>query len=274
MKVIESLMKLQGKTAKEVAAIKSALLIIFTKLAPSTSISIIDPRKEGSVYQTLVNLLNPSDEYAYDLLAWAVEAYTKSTTLTMTTSAIQDIVNGTQPQIEFIKSLSNHFRANPSLVRYGACMCLHTALKLNPEILPHLQNIWDFIITGVLDTDYLSSFLYMSIVDGLNLKVKDSAKSYISDMVKQLRHMEFDAGNYDVRYGSSEVVSEGLMSVPLILDAAIKYANPLPMKTLNKMMNSLEYMNKSQRIRQLELVRLWCSRVEKVSTTPQRETLN
>lgn len=164
------------------------------------------------------------------------------------------------PLTDFIKSLANHFRATPPLVRYGACVSLHTALSVYPNMVADNKDLYVHIITGALDTDYLSAFLYVSMLEA----VKAPEGRTLRDMLAALRHREREGFDYDALFAKVIQIKSKEMTISDVLDVAIKASPPLGPKTLLKMANSLEYLPKGMQLRQLELIRLWGSRTEKV----------
>ncbi|KAJ3090469.1 hypothetical protein HK102_003650 [Quaeritorhiza haematococci] len=421
-RIIESLLTLRDKTALETDAIKTTLRKIFERLAEMsistpTSTGKADAKtagdanapqkKGGSVYGIFLNLLNPHDECAYDLLSWAVETYTiclisatdpslssssedkdgnggpariNTATITSNNRTINQttstglIVKNFPPLTDFITSLSNHFRATPALVRYGACVCLHSALVINPTLLHDIRSLYVFVVSGVLDTDHLAAFLYTSMLEcvpptslvplppglpsvgasgsgaapptGRKLSIMPGNNnqnaatvatagnatskynnSMIYDMVAKLRHQDMEPHNYDSIYGGSGGAGDKLLAsssspLPLtlppslsqsfnrsrsirprgsfmppapgvapqgnaaggannttkdgsgtkdltvgdVLDVCVKWSPPLTPKLLHKMANALEYLGKSSKMRQLELIRVWASRNDKFDT--------
>ncbi|KAI9106007.1 armadillo-type protein [Phlyctochytrium arcticum] len=293
-RIIESLLRLHNKTALETEAIKSTLRAIFEKLAEkappagqqqqqqqqinSTSISLkaIGTKDatglSGPEYALFVTLINPHDEYAYDLLSWALESYSASL-LPMppgTAAAKQKKFPVTSFPLlaEFVKSLSNHFRATPALVRYGACVSFHTALTIFPTLMAAYPELSVHVITGALDTDYLSAFLYIAMLESLH----GSDTIQIKTLLGKLRHQEYVLGDYDtyfVRAMEHRPKTAGMETETRlgdVLDLAMKASPPVGGKILQKWANSLEYLSKTMQLRQLELIRLWGGKAETFDT--------
>jgi hypothetical protein len=187
--------------------------------------------------------LTPSDEYSYDLLPWAVENYTKSL-----------LDNSTEekkykPLTDYINSLTNHFRASPALIRFGACICLHSALNVYPGLVEDNPNLMIYIMSGVLDSDYLSSFLYLTILDTIFL---NRGNKVMHNLVARYRHEEVVQGK------------EGEIDITHIMDFAAGGCPPIAPRLLHRIVNSLEYLSTPLKIKQIELVRLWGGKSEKV----------
>ncbi|KAJ3213498.1 Jouberin [Dinochytrium kinnereticum] len=266
--IIHILMHLKDKTSLEVEALKSTLKKIFEKLSEAQNIAVpsgsaIDSNKAAG-FNIFLNLLSPHDEDAYDLLPWSLETYTLSIAATQPDDRGKRLIMRDYPPLtEFIKSLSNHFRASSSLVRYGACICLHSALTVYPSLLQTSKSILIFIISGVLDTDYLSSFLYLTMLETF---CASFSKSNIKEMVAKLRHEMNDRLDYDLLFGSLESMESPDVKLSDILDKAVDIAPPLAPKLLHKLINALEYLSKSQKLRQIELVRIWSRKIDKFDT--------
>ena len=203
-----------------------------------------------------LNLINPNDENAYDLLSWAFEKYTLSIIPAEVAGAVtqkKKVPPNFTPLNDFVTSLSNHFRSSSALVRYGACIFLHMALSLSSTLLQENTHVFIFIATGLLDTDYLSAFLYLTMAESMT--GPDSAQ--IKELVAKYRHLgiltRVDSKNQD----SSETLYK-------ILGIVVKSSPPLATKLLQKMASSLEYLSKPMKLKQLELICVWGSKSEKV----------
>ncbi|KAJ3300091.1 hypothetical protein HK104_004560 [Borealophlyctis nickersoniae] len=220
----------------------------------------------GTGYTLFMNLLNPNDESAYNLLPWALETYTATLLPNPPQSSKQKKypVKDFPPLTNFIQSLSNHFRATPALVRYGACVCLHAALTICPTLVADHKELYVFVVAGALDTGSLSAFLYMSMLETIEMPEGVSLK----EIIGKLRHAEYDARNYDAVFGDSIISEDGGKHIRLadVLDLAVKGSPAMPPKQLHKIANSLEYLSKQMKLKQLEMIRLWGSKTEKFDT--------
>lgn len=278
-------------------------------------------------YMLFLNMMNPHDEYTYDLLPWAIENYTVSLMNPSTTKpppnsndplhsaaaavesvslsnsnaasslrnakkAMKKVLKDFPPLSEFILSLSNHFRATPALIRYGACVALHSALLVCPTLVQDFKQLYAFIVSGALDTDYLSAFLYTSMLDvvksdaaliagqtlvsssspphttphGGALVESPHVNTGISVMVEQYRHKENETMTYDQLYIFDYQSGDDTQSITLsdILSDAVKNSPPLSSKLLHRVANSLEYMSKPMKMKQLELLKVWATKIDKV----------
>ncbi|KAI8822501.1 armadillo-type protein [Fimicolochytrium jonesii] len=295
-RIVESLLRLDKKTVMEREGIKSTLQKIFDKLSEQTTPSHAPVPQHGLTtgkenmengFSVFVNLVNPNDEYAYDLLSWALETYMTSLIPAEAGSATKKVAKkvptgGFPALTDFIKSLANHFRATPPLVRYGACVCLHAALAVYPSLIADNGELYIYIITGALDTDYLSAFLYVSMLNSATMTpaptkpiaVKPGAaapqddqsilKTLLDSLRGQDRHKNVD---YDAMYSNPSVgVSPSEVKLSDVLDVAIRACPPMSPKHLQKMANALEYLSKDMQLRQLEAIRLWGTKSEKFDT--------
>lgn len=203
----------------------------------------------GIGYGMFLNLITPNDEQSYDLLSWAFETYTLSiipSTTAEATNQQRKVPANFGPLNELMTSLANHFRSSAPLVRYGACLLLHSALSLSATLLKENSHLFIFIATGLLDTDYMSSFLYLAMAE--NLGTPEVAQ------IKQI------TSNWRQR----GVVLDHDTSLIRILELVVKVSPPLATKLLQKMASSLEYLSKPMKLRQLDLIRVWGLKAEKV----------
>jgi hypothetical protein len=197
-----------------------------------------------------LSLISPTEEHSYDLLSWAFEAYT----LSIIPAAAADTINTKKklppnfaPLNDLMASLANHFRSSAPLVRYGACLLLHSALTLSVSLLKENAHLFIFIATGLLDTDYLSSFLYLAMAE--NMGTPESIQ------IKQITNRWRQFGN-NLEHSTSMIQ---------ILELVVKVSPPLSTKLLQKMASSLEYLSKPLKLRQLELIRVWGIKADKVN---------
>eukprot|EP00842_Homolaphlyctis_polyrhiza_P003152 jgi/Hompol1/3838/HPOL_003403-RA len=259
--VTDTLLRLKDKTPSEVAVIKATLMIIFERLCGKRS-----AKKGGEEfdisYGLFVDLISPHDEYAYDLLPWAFEQFTLFTYSAMTGNEKTIPIAWFIALNEFIVSLSNHFRATPALVRYGACLVLHSTFTICPAFLKENKQIWHFIIAGQLDTDYLSAFLYMSMLE--KIETPDVAET--RKLIARVRRMDEAALTYDSLYMNSRVVDAMIATRADVMDHVVKYSPPLSSLLLHKLANALDYLSTPAKLRQLEIIRVWGKKAEKLDT--------
>ncbi|KAJ3014030.1 hypothetical protein HKX48_005388 [Thoreauomyces humboldtii] len=268
-RIIETLLRLGNKTTLETDAIKGTLRKIFEKLSEHEQKHALLSTKDSieSGFTVFINLINPHDEYAYDLLSWALETYAASLIPAPTdTPALgktkKASVTSFPALADFIKSLTNHFRATPPLVRYGACVSLHAALTIYPNMVVDNKELYVHIITGALDTDYLSAFLYVSMLEA----GKPGNSQELKEMLASARHQAREGVDYDSLFTKSAETNKKEFRMSEALDIAIKACPPLAPRQLQKMANALEYLTKEMQLRQLEIIRLWGSKSEKFDT--------
>jgi hypothetical protein len=165
---------------------------------------------------------------------------------------------------QFLVSLQNHFRATPALIRYGASVCLHAAVRLFPSLLTEQPNVLVPIITGALDEDQLTAFLYRLSVESIPSLQSIKASQRFSDSMLQL--------DYDTKYAISSLQAFDAMSseaaatkvLTSMLEAAVKLAPAMSVKALQKIIGGLEYIGRESRLKHMETARLWCSKLDKV----------
>ncbi|KAJ3041918.1 hypothetical protein HDV00_008427 [Rhizophlyctis rosea] len=280
-RIVDTLMRLKGKTVQETDAIKGTLKKIFEKLSERATsgdqtaagmylshielkVVVNDNQSVGEGYSLFMNLINPNDEYAYDLLPWSLETYTISLLPNPPATSKQKKVPVKEfaPLTDFIQSLDNHFRATPALVRYGACVSLHSSLMICPTLVADHKDLYIYVVNGALDTDYLSAFLYLSMLESIKMPEGVSLK----DAISKFRHVDYDSLHYDAIYCEPVERSTSMIQLSDILDLAVKGSPPLANKTLHRLATSLEYLNKSMKLKQMETIRLWGSKSEKFDT--------
>jgi hypothetical protein len=271
------------KSLLETEAIKKTLTTIFLCLNEATASHTIEQStkniKDG--FTIFLNMLAPQEDFTYDLLPWALEEYTNSyisrLSLKLPLKA-KPAAKEYASLIEFVVSLSNHFRATPPLVRYGACICLYSAIKVYPQLIQENRQIYNFIISGALDSDYICQFLYTTMLEVVKpdqikrteLTTGDQAEdnafthfsSTIRSMTSSIRHVDKQV-TYDSIYGGNEAIA-ATFSLGDILDESARSCPALPPKVLHRAANSLDYFPRKEKLRQLELIRVWAGRSDKV----------
>ena len=201
-----------------------------------------------------LNLISPNDENAYDLLPWAFEKFTMSIIPEQTASSMNEkktIPANFAPLNQYLLALSNHFRSSSTLVRYGACIFLHTALSMSSQLLLESKYLYIFIASGLLDTDYLTFFLYLSMVESLSFPEANEVKT----MVTKYRQSYLNGHSTNLYH---------------VLESLVALSPPMATKLLQKMAGSLEYLSKPIKMKQLELIRIWGSKVDKVNWIESR----
>ncbi|KAL2913671.1 hypothetical protein HK105_206831 [Polyrhizophydium stewartii] len=270
--VVETLLRLKAKTPSEIESIKVTVDIIFDKLCAKRTTtgqpsSLADgPRKSRDEHEIGYNLfqemISPHDEFAYDLLPWALDLFTLNMYSVQTGNPKTPPVSWFTTLNEFIVSLSNHFRAAPPLVRYGACLALHSTLKLCPTFVKENKQMWQFIIAGVFDTDYLSSFLYLAMLE--IIETPDTPE--LRKLIARVRRIDTESINYDLLYTNRPHTDAREVTRSDILDIAVKHSPALSPLLLHKLANALDYLPTRAKLRQLELIRVWGKKAEKLDT--------
>ncbi|KAJ3091040.1 hypothetical protein HK100_007284 [Physocladia obscura] len=286
--IIGTLLHLENKTILETEEIKKTVDKLFEKLPeldkkfPSNDIHAF-----GIGYNFFLNLLTPNDEFAYDLLPWAIQRYTQITYSSSKPENQEKLLpipyfdKPFEPLDAFIKSLANHFRASPPLIRYGSSATLHTALSAYPRLIENQPELYMFILTGLLDTDHLSAFLYLATLELCCLNGSPSSPvqtKTLEFILKLRRQLEDDSVGYDTLYCDIEkpiffnsnnnqftVTKNVLKDIGIrdVLESASKMAPPIGSKLLHKLTNAFEYLSKRLKLRQLEIVRIWGTKSDK-----------
>ncbi|KAI9350180.1 armadillo-type protein [Obelidium mucronatum] len=284
--IVGTLLHLQNKTAFETEEIKITVKQLFDRFPElDKKVPSRDSHAYGTGYNFFLNLLTPHDEFAYDLLPWALENFSTVTYYSFPENKGKPIPISATEQFpaldEFIKSLTNHFRATPALIRYGASSALHTSLVMYPKVAENHPGLLVYILTGILDTDHLAAFLYMSMLESICANGSpNAAKNKTRELIiKFRRQTDDDVVGYDMLYFDADRVTippvSGIVrtapaskevSISDIFDVATGLTPPIAPKLLHKLLNTFEYLPKRLKLKQLELVRLWGSKSEKFDT--------
>ena len=209
------------------------------------------PGVETSFLAIFTVLLTARDEHAFDLLHWSVEAYLSEL------SKKQGVDLGVITDA-LLKSITNFFRASPSMVRYGACCCLHATVKAYPAIFQKSPTIISHIINGCLDDDHSTAGLYFSILE--MYKLTDDVKA----MIATIRKESSNTIDFDTRNSVAAGPLDKRVTVLDVISAVIKTTSPMPSASFQKLVNALEFLSKRQLLKQLQLIRLWAVKLEKV----------
>ncbi|KAJ3352902.1 hypothetical protein HDU83_007559 [Entophlyctis luteolus] len=284
--VIGTLMKLENKTQLETIEIKETLSKIFDRLPElDEKIPAPDSHKYGSGYNFFLSLLNAPEEFGYDLLPWAIQRYTQAVYTSKPENKnkclpIPASEESFPPLDAFIKSLTNHFRANAPLVRYGSSTALHSVLEQYPKLIENNPRLLIFVVTGLMDSDYLSSFMHLTTLELIcSTGAPSPLKVATIDLITKFRHKMAETDlRYDKLYFEAEKVeyvpgiirgSKGHIkdyAIRDIVESISKFALPLAPKLLHKLVNAFEYLSKTVKLKHLEIVRVWGSRSEKIDS--------
>ena len=208
-----------------------------------------------------INLITPHDESAYDLLGWTLELF-----LRQSYSPPNARNNKTLPpfkvQGDLALALTNHFRAAPALIRYGASICLNTIINLSPDFLESNKHLYIYIIAGLLDSDHATAFLYecmLNVANSPNALQIHAAVSQIHRATTQIPsydrvHISLPDWEYKDSHRSN------------LLDIIAKQTPPVASLILHKMANALDYMPNEAKIRQLKIIKFWGKTVEKLDS--------
>ncbi|KAI8611201.1 armadillo-type protein [Chytriomyces sp. MP71] len=288
--IMNTLLNLENKTVFETQEIKATVQQLIERLPDleKKAVSPQDLHPYGTGFNFFLNLLTPTNESSYDLLPWSLDTYARVAYLSSPANKEKSfpITSDRFEALEdFIKSLSNHFRASPPLVRYGASAALHTSLMICTKLGENLPSLMTFIITGCLDTDLLAAFLYLSmlqnICEGHGQNHSDAAKAKVKEIAARLRgrvaddtityemlHFDVDQRNQarrdQIQANRTAADVADVVTLGDVLDAASALAPPVAPKFLAKLVSSFEYLPKTLKLRQLEIVRIWGAKSEKL----------
>ncbi|KAI9362464.1 armadillo-type protein [Zopfochytrium polystomum] len=258
IRVISSLIRVDGKTFSESEAIKSTVKKLFEKIVEesakqTSSQTIING------YSIFLNILTPKDESAYDLLSWAVENYTVLKHYGKSENVKQGKVAAFPALLDFLSALSNHYRASASLVRYGASLSLHSCMSVCPTLFDSNKTVASYILSGTLDSDYLTSFLYTVMLETLAYHWN---RPDIQEAIAKFHREDLKSLNYDGKFLPSALVSSKPGIYPVLELAATQSIAVAP-KLLQRAISALDYLPRQSKIKQLELLRLWGAKLEK-----------
>ncbi|EGF80415.1 hypothetical protein BATDEDRAFT_24972 [Batrachochytrium dendrobatidis JAM81] len=271
--IIDTLLRLKTKTFSEIEVIKATLGVIFDHICGkhatnSNSSSVVAPALPKKLdrsefgFDVFQDLIGSHDESAYDLLSWAVQEFAVKMSSAQTGIAVVPPIAWSTTINDYIMSLSNHYRASPALVRYGACLSLYSIIKICPSFAKDNKHIWQFIIAGVLDTDYLCAFLYLSMIEMMDLP--DAVA--LRNTILCLRNNNQTNITYDIQYANSLFTDTKKIVKESVLDIVAKYSPPMAPLLLHKLANALDYLPSKEILNQLELIKIWGKKSEKVDT--------
>lgn len=220
--------------ASEIIEIKSTITSIFA-ISDNKSDTMKD-QTQGIGFKMFLNILNSYDEASFELLGWAFEKYLTSILPVAPDGSLKP---GSTVLNDFLTSLTNHYRSSSLIIRYGASILLYTAMKLNRKTLDESNHLFMFIASGLVDTDYLTTLLYLGMVDLVDNPEAAEAKKLLASHRLETNSSDFES------------------SIFKILHSIVKISPPLGKKVLQKMAASLQYLPMSMKLKQLELIHAW-----------------
>jgi hypothetical protein len=206
---------------------------------------MLEPKKDqnqGIGFKMFLNILNSYDEASIELLGWSFEKYL---TAILPMSPDGALKSGSTVLNDFLTSLTNHYRSSSPVIRYGACLLLYTALSLNRKVLDESNHLFMFIASGFVDTDYLTTLMYLGMIDLIDNPEAAEAKSFLASHRVETNSCGFQS------------------SIFKILHSIVKISPPLGKKLLQKMATSLEYLPLPIKLKQLELIHAWSKKLDK-----------
>jgi hypothetical protein len=245
--IVKELLCLNNKSSTETGAIMTTIVLIFdTTLQGVENQPAIAKHALNHYYALLLDLISTQNESAFDLLAWTVETFFKKLGNRTSDEKISSS--------EFSIALSNHFQAAPSLIRYGAALALLSIALLQPSFPATNVHIWNFIISGVLDSDFLTAGVYLQLLESVDFAADGPS---IKQMVSLLRKENFKNLTYDDIYISVPHKFDSRKNRQQLLDVVVKHAPVLSNAQLHKLANALDFIAPKLKLKQLELIRVW-----------------
>lgn len=273
--IIRELMLVSNKTNQEETAIKSTIASIFQFNFNNTA-TIGGNHASDAHYGVLLELISSQVEGAYDLLSWTVETFFNKQQNSK--PAAVDDPTSKQPisSTEFAHALSNYFKASPALIRYGAALALNslatitTAGQNMPTFLSQNPNMYSYIVQGICDYDFLTSGLYMQLLEALDFGSVDGpiVRQHLSDVRQDsLRSLSYDDLFLGIGGGteaSAATLSENRVK---LMEAVAKPAPPLGLAELHKMANTLDFVDDKLKLKHMRLIRVWGRKTTKASAS-------
>jgi hypothetical protein len=223
-------------------------------------------------YSIFLELISNQDESSFDILCWVIETFFqienkhskgssfRTSVSQLPQSSIESSITASDALQDFANSLINHFAAPQSLVRFGASLALLSIIKLCPSFPLMNRPIWPFIISGVLDSDVLTSGIYLKIVQTIKIPESNQIKEMIArsrmNTSKKINYDELNLPEY------SEMVNT--LNKSELLDIVVKHSPPISITVLHKMATTLDFISPSAKLVQLELIRIWGRKSNKV----------
>lgn len=215
-----------------------------------------------------MGIITTHHNHYYDVIPWALTEYLKI--VISPSDSIENRQRLTLPhQVkEFVLSLTRHFQATQPLVRYGAAMYVDSILQTypphpptdrsnstrsNPSTVPQgslfraIPNMYLYILSGCLDSDYFTASLYLSLLKIVN-KYHPNAAQLHSMIDAQLSIREFS---------NTYILPPSQSSAPdlaVVLRRTIGDGFVVPGNLLVNLSSTLQYVPHSLRTRQLLII--------------------
>ena len=265
--IIRELLILSNKTSTEESSIKSTIIAIFdynlqNQVENSGKKSPID-----AYYAVLLELISSQVECAYDLLSWTVETFFKKNSPKSTSTAAPESAEINSPKhvslsSNFSAALSNYFKASPALIRYGAALALNSISSLHSNFAAQNPNIWNYIVSGISDSDFLTAGLYLQLLECIDFGIDGPV---IKQLVSEIKQDSIQNQSYDDIFISTGIVKEQNSEVKSdLVEAVAKVAPPLTLADLHKIANTLDFLDSKMKLRQMRIIRAWCRKTAKV----------
>lgn len=162
---------------------------------------------------------------------------------------------------EFAISLTNHFKANPAFVRYGAALALNSIVAVQPSFPTNNPHVWSYVVSGITDSDFLTAGLYLQLLESIDFG-PDTAQ--VKQYISSIKQEKLKTLSYDQMYNLNTTVENSKDLKMKLNDLVAKNAPLLSQPHLHKLANALDYLDPKLLLRQLELIRVWGKKSLKV----------
>ena len=173
----------------------------------------------------------------------------------------------------YIDALIKHTRASPSMIRYGAGLCLLATISIyGPVVLDRVPSVMNAIISGCLDSYHLASSLYLKL---MNVVAQLKGCKQVEEMTcarldrfcfscskatpsTHVYIRESDRSGYNVSGQDLECMLTP--SRYAVARAAMAMSPGLDSAYLLSLSASLPFMKRSSKISQMRLIEVWLGR--------------
>lgn len=215
-------------------------------------------KKDNSVYESFKDIIVSNSEDFLDLLAWAIENFTKIT------NPKKKIVKESVPLQNFILSLNFQLSAVQPLIRYGAAVCLYATLNIYPRLLIINPELMIIIVNGLVDSDYYCASLYKLIFQTHTEQYED-----IKKIIDDYQNLEFDKLDYDfdlkdelTENNNYKINNETY--IENLLKSGISISPNIQKNQLLKYANVMEFITMKECLKFLNLIKNWGKKEKKV----------
>ncbi|KAJ3309526.1 hypothetical protein HDV04_005966 [Boothiomyces sp. JEL0838] len=259
--IVSTLLLIPNKTEKETEMIKDILDIVFKNATDTTKVESELEKPRHEYPQLFLEIISSQQETACDLLSWAIETYF----MAMEKKKVATATKITSPETlqDFFYSLSNHFKSSPPLIRYSSALALLSIINICPSFATHTPQVWQYIIPGLMDSDFMTKAVYLTISSRIETVDSDAVRQLVSklsrnDGTKGITYDQYYNIGYQWENDSFQRTYSQLM------DLLAKNSPPLGGIMLHKLANALDYIPVPLKLKQLELIRVWGRKATKL----------